>query len=315
LRIVGIVLSVLLAALALAWLKLRGPDIPYQMLEEKFADDAARFVDLPGGFHVHYQDEGHASLPLLVLLHGFGDSYTTWDGWVRELGGQFRIIRLDFPGHGLTRAPTDYLLRGDALADFVDAFAAKLDLPQFAVAGNSMGGSVAWQLALRHPDRVNALVLLDAAGFPNENPPAALPLAFRMLKYRLGRALLRNIDNRPLIDAGLKTDVYDKSVITPAFVDRWAEFQRAPGHRAILMSIDQASMNNASAPILQYIRAPTLVVNGESDVLVEPATARKLAAAIPGAKLIVYPHVGHLPQIEIPQRSAADAATFLQAGR
>jgi pimeloyl-ACP methyl ester carboxylesterase len=309
---VGIVLGVLLAALALAWLKLRGPDIPYQMLEEKFADDASRFVDLPGGFHVHYQEEGHASLPLLVLLHGFGDSYTTWDGWVRELGSQFRIIRLDFPGHGLTRAPADYVLRGDALADFVDAFAAKLDLPQFAVAGNSMGGSVAWQLALRHPDRVNALVLLDAAGFPNEKPPATLPLAFRILRFRLGRALLQNIDNRPLIDGALKSDVYDKSVITPALVDRWAEFQRAPGHRAILMSIDPASMNSASAPVLQYIRAPALVVNGESDVLVEPASAAKLAAAIPGAKLIVYPHVGHLPQIEIPQRSAADVAAFLQ---
>jgi hypothetical protein len=101
---VGIVLGALLVALALAWLKFRGPDIPYQVLEEKFCNDASRFVDLPGGFHVHYQDEGHPSLPLIVLLHGFGDSYTSWDGWVRELGGQYRIIRLDFPGHGLTRA-------------------------------------------------------------------------------------------------------------------------------------------------------------------------------------------------------------------
>jgi pimeloyl-ACP methyl ester carboxylesterase len=306
---------VLLAALALTWLKLRGPDIPYRTLEEKFADGASRFVDLPGGFHVHYQEEGRASAPLLLLLHGFGDSYTTWDGWVRELGGQFRIIRLDFPGHGLTRAPPDYVLRGDALADFVDMFAAQLDLPKFAVAGNSMGGSVAWQLALHHPDRVNALVLVDAAGFPSDKPPGDIPLAFRILKYRLGRALLRNIDNRPLIEEGLKIDVYDKSLITPAFVDRWAELQRAPGHRAILMSIDPASMNNASAAVLQHVRAPTLVVNGESDVLVEPASARKFAAAIPGAKLIVYPHVGHLPQIEIPQRSAADVAAFLQSAR
>ncbi len=305
----------LLAALALTWLKLRGPDIPYRTLEEKFADGASRFVDLPGGFHVHYQEEGRASAPLLLLLHGFGDSYTTWDGWVRELGGQFRIIRLDFPGHGLTRAPPDYVLRGDALADFVDMFAAQLDLPKFAVAGNSMGGSVAWQLALHHPDRVNALVLVDAAGFPSDKPPGDIPLAFRILKYRLGRALLRNIDNRPLIEEGLKIDVYDKSLITPAFVDRWAELQRAPGHRAILMSIDPASMNNASAAVLQHVRAPTLVVNGESDVLVEPASARKFAAAIPGAKLIVYPHVGHLPQIEIPQRSAADVAAFLQSAR
>jgi pimeloyl-ACP methyl ester carboxylesterase len=313
LKILATVLLVLLAALALTWLKLGGSDIPYQMLEAQFADDASRFVDLPGGLHVHYEEEGHASLPLLVLLHGFGDSYATWDGWVRELGGQFRIIRLDFPGHGLTRAPSDYVLRGDALADFVDTFAAKLDLPRFAVAGNAMGGNVACQLALRHPDRVNALVLLDAAGFPNEQPPAAIPLAFRMMKYRLGRMLLRNIDNRRLIDGVLQSEVYDESVITPALVDRWAEFQRAPGHRAILMSIDQASMDSASAAVLEYLRAPTLVINGESDALVEPASARKLAAAIPDAKLIVYPHVGHLPQIEIPQRSAAAAAAFLRS--
>ena len=309
----AIVLGILLAALAAAWLKLRGSDIPYRALEEKYANGASRFVDLPGGLHVHYQDEGQTALPLLLLLHGFGDSYTSWDGWVRELGGQFRIIRLDFPGHGLTRAPRDYVLRGDALAEFVDTFAAQLDLPKFAVAGNSMGGSVAWQLALLHPDRINALVLLDAAGFPNEKPPAAVPLAFRILNYRLGRVFLRNIDNRPLIDAGLKVDVFDKSVITPAFVDRWAEFQRAPGHRAILMSIDQGSFANASASVLQHLRAPTLVINGESDVLVEPASARKLAATIPGAKLIIYPRVGHLPQIEIPQRSAADVAAFLQS--
>jgi pimeloyl-ACP methyl ester carboxylesterase len=313
LRILGIILAILVLALVLAWLTLRGPDIPYEALEAKYTGGASRFADLPGGFRVHYEDEGNPALPLLVLLHGFGDSYTSWDGWVRELGGKFHIIRLDFPGHGLTRAPEGYQLSADNLADLVDAFAAKLDLPRFAVAGNSLGGSVAWQLALRHPERLNALILVDAGGFANETPPAKIPLAFRILQYRWGRALLRNIDNRPLIDEGLKIDVYDKSVITPAFVDRWAEFQRAPGHRAILMSLNPASVNRASAAALGQIKVPTLVINGENDVLVEPASARKFAVAIPGAKLITYPQVGHLPQIEIPERSAADVADFLQA--
>jgi len=309
----GIVIAVIAVLLIAAWLALRGPDIPYETLEAKYADAHSHFVDLPGGLHVHYQEYGDAGAPLLVLLHGFGDSFTSWDGWVAELGGKFHIIRLDFPGHGLTRAPADYALGGARLADFVDAFAAALSLPKFAVAGNSMGGGVAWQLALRHPDRIDALILVDAGGFPNEKPPAKIPLAFRILKYRLGRAFLRNIDNRPLIDEGLKTDVYDKSVITPAFVDRWAEFQRAPGHRAILMSLNPAAFGSASAEALRAVNVPTLVINGENDVLIEPASARKFAAAIPGAKLILYPHVGHLPQIEIPQRSAADVAEFLQA--
>jgi pimeloyl-ACP methyl ester carboxylesterase len=314
-KIFGIIVAVLAVLLVAAWLKLRGPDIPYATLEARYAGSAPHFVDLPGGFHVHYADEGDPGLPLLVLLHGFGDSYTSWDGWVRELTGRFHIIRLDFPGHGLTRAPAGYLLGGEPLPDFVDAFAQALSLPKFAVAGNSMGGAVAWQLALSHPQRINALILVDAGGFRNEKPPAEVPLAFKILRYPWGRALLRNIDNRPLIDEGLKIDVYDKSVITPAFVDRWAEFQRAPGHRAILMSLNPAGFGSASVEALHAITAPTLVLNGENDVLVEPASARKFAAAIPGAKLILYPQVGHLPQIEIPQRSAADVAQFLQAQR
>jgi pimeloyl-ACP methyl ester carboxylesterase len=312
-RIFGIVVAVLVILLVAAWLKLRGPDIPYATLEAKYAGGASHFVDLPGGFHVHYEDAGDPSLPLLLLLHGFGDSYTSWDGWVGELAGKFHIMRLDFPGHGLTRAPAGYVLGGERLADFVDTFAAVLSLPKFAVAGNSMGGAVAWQLALRHPERINALILVDAGGFPNEKPAAEVPLAFKILRYPWGRALLRNIDNRPLIDEGLKIDVYDKSVITSAFVDRWAEFQRAPGHRAILMSLNPAGFGKASADALHAITAPTLVLNGESDVLVEPASAAKFASAIPGAKLILYPRVGHLPQIEIPKRSAADLAEFLQA--
>jgi pimeloyl-ACP methyl ester carboxylesterase len=140
-------------------------------------------------------------------------------------------------------------------------------------------------------------------------------LAFKILKFPLGRALLRNIDNRPLIKEGLRTDVYDKALITPAFVDRWAEFQRAPGHRAILMSVSMSSLMSASPGVLHAINVPTLILHGENDVLVEPASAGKFAAAIPGATVLIYPNVGHLPQIEIPQRSSADVAAFLKAAR
>ena len=313
LKILGIIAAILIVVIVGAWLKLRGPDIPFQTLEARYAGADSHFVDLPGGYHVHYRDDGDPSLPLLVLLHGFGDSFMTWDGWVRELKSRFRIISLDFPGHGLTRAPQGSRLNAEGLADFVDAFAAQLTLPRFAVAGNSMGGGAAWQLAVRHPQRVDALVLVDAAGFANDKPPSDVPLAFKILRYPIGRAVLSRIDNRPLIDNGLKTDVFDKSLITPALVDRFAEFQRAPGHRAILMSIDMGAPARPTAELVSTIKVPTLILWGENDPLIEPAAAKKFAAAIPGAKLITYAKVGHLPQIEIPQRSAADAADFLQA--
>jgi pimeloyl-ACP methyl ester carboxylesterase len=311
-KVLGVILAILVAVIATAWFKLRGPDIPYAALEAKYAAADSHFVDLPGGFHAHYREDGDPSLPTLVLLHGFGDSFMTWEGWVRELTPRFHIICLDFPGHGLTRAAQGFSLSGDALADFVDAFAQARALPPFAVAGNSMGGGAAWQLAVRHPQRINALILVDAAGFANDKPPGDEPLGFKILRYRLGRTLLSKIDNRPLIDQGLKADVYDKTLITEALVDRFAEFQRAPGHREILMGINLGARPVSTAELLSSVKVPTLILWGESDPLIEPAAAKKFAAAIAGSKVITYAHVGHLPQLEIPQRSAADAAAFLQ---
>jgi pimeloyl-ACP methyl ester carboxylesterase len=312
-KFLGVVLGLIVLLIVGAWLKLRGPDIPYETLEAKYAQADSHFVDLPGGYRAHYREDGDPNAPLLVLLHGFADSFTTWDGWVRELKPQFHIISLDFPGHGLTRAPEGSRLNGDALADFVDAFAAKLMLPKFAVAGNSMGGGAAWELAVRHPDRLNALILVDAAGFANDKPPGDEPWGFKILRYRIGRQILSKIDNRPLIDQGLKADVYDKALITPFIVDRFAEFQRAPGHREILMSVNMGARAASTAELLSTIKVPALILWGESDPLIEPAAAKKFAAAIAGAKLITYPNVGHLPQLEIPQRSAADVAAFLKA--
>jgi pimeloyl-ACP methyl ester carboxylesterase len=313
-RILGIILGLIVLILIGAWLWLRGPDIPFAALEAKYAQADSHFVDLPGGYHAHYRESGDPVAPLLVLLHGFGDSFTTWQGWERELKPQYHIISLDFPGHGLTRAPAGTTLSGEGLADFVDAFAAALALPKFAVAGNSMGGGAAWQLAVRHPDRVDALILVDAAGFANDKPPSEVPLAFKILRYPIGRKLLSKIDNKPLIDQALKTDVYDKSIITPSLVERFAEFQRAPGHRDILMSVNLGQSGPATAQLLATVKVPTLILWGESDPLIEPAAAKKFAAAISGSKLITYPNVGHLPQIEIPKRSADDAAAFLKAG-
>ena len=311
-KVVGILVLVGALVVLGVWLKYRGPDIPFETLDKKYATAASHFVDLPNGVRLHYRDEGNAAGPLLVLLHGYGDSFTSWEGWVATLKDRYRLISLDFPGHGLTRAPQDYRLNGDDLADLVDVFAARLALPKFALAGNSMGGGVAWRFAVRHPERLNALILVDAAGFPPESPPKEVPLAFKILQYPIGRKILASIDNTPLIDQGLKADVYDKTLITPALVARWAEFQRAPGHRDILMGMNLGSALAATTEVVAKITAPTLVMHGQSDVLIELNSSQRMAAAIPNAKLIVYPNVGHLPQIEIPQRSAEDVAGFLK---
>ncbi len=229
-------IGVLLVLVIVAGVLLYRPDISYEKLEAKYATPTSKFIDLKGGVRMHYRDDGPRDAPVIVLLHGYGDSFLTWDPWIKRLSTTYRVITPDFPGHGLTRAPAGYQLDSAAYADLVDDLAAKLNLPPFALVGNSMGGGVAWTTAIMHPARLNALVLVDAAGWPASTLKKP-PLVFKILGSPFGRFLLQHIETRPLTSAGLKTDVVDTSLITPAFVDRWVEVQRAPGHRQVLMSM------------------------------------------------------------------------------
>ncbi|PZP34437.1 MAG: alpha/beta hydrolase [Roseateles depolymerans] len=308
LSLLTLLVVLLLAALA-AFLWLRAPDLPAAELEARWVTPADHYLSLGEGLRVHYRDEGPRDAPVLLLVHGYGDSYATWEGWAAELRATHRVISLDLPGHGLTAAPAGTVLERAAQARLVAAFAEQLRLPPYVVAGNSMGGGVAWQLALLAPQQLRGLVLVDAAGWPM--PVSTPSLAFRILGHPWGRALLERIDNRPLIRQGLSAQVGDKALITDALVDRWALYQRYPGHRPILMSAAPGAQAPATEALLAGIHLPTLVLHGEIDPILPLAHGRQFAAAIPGAQLIVYAGVGHLPQREIPQRSAADVAAFV----
>jgi pimeloyl-ACP methyl ester carboxylesterase len=307
--VLGGVVALLALAALVGFLVLRRPDIPFETLEARYGVATSRFVDLPGGLRAHYRDDGDAGRPVVILIHGFGDSFLSWDGWIDVLARDFRVLTVDMPGHGLTRAPIDYQPSAAAHVDFVLAFAKAVGVDRFAIAGNSMGGGIAWRTALASPDQVSALVLLNAAGFSNDTPSAP-PLAFRLLGTPFGRFLLETIETRPLTALALKSNVADDALITTAFVDRWVAVQRAPGHRAILMR--GAPGPEADAQALSTIRVPTWVAWGEDDHLLRLENAWKFSGAIAGAQLGIYAGVGHMPQIEIPAQSATDAATFLR---
>ncbi len=310
--VAGLLLLLVLAAVG-GWLYLRAPDIPVADLTAKYGRPHSRHAGLSGGVRVHYLESGAADAPVVFLIHGFGDNGFSWDAWTAALSDRYRVIALDLPGHGLTEAPADYKAAPDRFADLVDELAGTLGVEKLAVAGNSLGGAVAWQLAVRHPERVSHLILVDAAGWPAatlKDPP----LAFKLMRYQWGRDFIASIDNKPLIREGLKRDVVDQSVLTEEFIQRWADLQRLPGHRPILMSMNPGALA-ASDAVLGTIKVPTLILWGEADRIIEVDAAHKFKAAIPQAELIIYPAVGHLPQWEAGTKSGADAAAFLDRNR
>lgn len=313
LRILGWGVAALVVLCVGGWLLLQRGDIPWATLEGRYANAASRHMDMPGGVRVHYRDQGNPNGPVLVMIHGFGASLHAWEPWVGILGDHYRIVSLDLPAHGLTRAPSTYAMSLDHNADLVDQVTRRLNLGPYVAVGNSMGGGVAWSIALRHPDRVRGLVLVDAVGGPMQGGNRSSPLIFQVLANPIGRALIRNIDTRGLVAPGLRAAYVDPALVTPALISRYVDLSRAPGHRDIILN-SRGGPGPAGAPRPRFadIHVPTLLLHGDADALIPLASGRGLAAEIPGSRLIVYPGVGHVPMEQIPARSAADVRAFLQ---
>lgn len=311
-----------LAALALViigggYLLLKRPDIPYAELAARYESPASRYVDLPNGVRMHYRDEGQAAgAPTLLLIHGFSSSLHTWEPWVAQLGDSYRIVSLDLPGHGLTNAPQDYQASIEAYRDEVAAFTSALGLQRFAIAGNSMGGNVAWEYALAHPEQVEGLILVDASGWQETRANLAEdPPVFKLLRDPTLGPIMRDLDSSNLIRQGLQASFVNTALVDDTMVTRYAELSRAPGHRALLlqMTLGFRERNYATPERLAPLaNLPVLVLHGDQDRIVPPEHARQFQDAISGAEMVMFEATGHLPQEERPEQSAAALRQFLQ---
>jgi pimeloyl-ACP methyl ester carboxylesterase len=316
LAILGIVAILLVAA----FLVFRVPDTDPAAMRAKYGGAPSQFVDLGDGLIVHLRDEGPRDAMPIVLLHGSNADLHTWQPWADRLKSRYRVIRFDQRGHGLTGAGPDGDYSRAAFAADVDRVAARLGLERFVLAGNSMGGGIALDYALSHPDRLAGLVLVDAAGAP-QIEKAKGNIGFTIARTPVIGRLMGQITPRSLVEKSLRQSVSNQAIVTPAAVDRYWELLRYPGNRAATMQRFSARPQPFAPADLARLRVPTLIIWGAQDPLIPLSSGKWLASHIPGAQIEVLPGIGHIPMEEAPDASVAildkwlgDIATNRPAG-
>lgn len=307
-----IILVGIAALLGVGYVEYTKPDVPRAVLEAKYATPPSQFVSLPDGARVHYRIRGAADAPTLVLLHGSNASLFTWEPWSKTLSDKFRVVSLDLPGHGLTGPVPNHDSSTKAMALFVAEFADKIGLQKFALAGNSMGGGVAARFAEMYPDRVTALILVDAGGMQSKMGDR-IPLAFQLLRMPWLQSVMANIDPRPLAQEGLNKAIVRKAVLTEQMIDLYSDMALLQGSRAA--TFERFNQRDDDPGYVKdhigALKMPVLILWGEQDHLIPVAAAHAWNTAIPGSKLVIYPATGHIPMEEVADLSAADVRKFL----
>jgi pimeloyl-ACP methyl ester carboxylesterase len=303
-------------------------DLALVDLKSRWAGPSSRFLPMDG-IEVHWRDEGPANPapgvvvaprpapdaepPAILLLHGTGSSLHTWDGWARRMSPSMRVVRLDLPGFGLTGPHPSGDYSGTATVDFLERFADAAGLKRFAIAGNSLGGYYAWRFALRHPDRVSSLILIDSVGYPIE-PGASGAVALELARMPVISELMRFAPIRGIVERSLKDTYGDDAKVTPELVDRYEQLMLRPGNRTAMGDRARAERRPVGWQRLPEMRVPTLIQWGGADRWVPFGHAERFRADIPGSRLVVYPSLGHLPMEEDPGTTADDALRFLGGG-
>ena len=256
---------------------------------------------------VFVQDSGPRDAPVVLLLHGFGASLQAWDDWAPALEKNLRVLRIDIPGFGLSGPAVNQDYSDAADVARVIAVMDQLGVQQVIVAGHSMGGRIAWNLAAAHPERVSQLVLLAPDGFPDPNAKSdktyEVPALLGLMQYSLPQWALRM--------GGVAPAFADDSQLTPQMMQRYHDMMLAPGVRTALLERMRQTRNSDPVARLQSITVPTLLIWGEKDAFIPVGNAQDYLKAMPQAKLVTLPGVGHVLHEEAPQASVQVVLDFL----
>jgi pimeloyl-ACP methyl ester carboxylesterase len=292
---------------------------------ERSTEGNSRVVDLGGP--VHYVDfGGPGDSPAVVLVHGLGGSHLNWDLLAPLLNEHARVWAIDLPGFGRSE-PGGRTASVAANAAVLQRFLAEVVGEPAILVGNSMGGMLSILAAGERPEAVTGLVLLDpAVPGPRRalDPLVALMFAIYAVPF-LGERFVRTRRNKTtelarvremLSLCGVDPDSVPQEVIDRSVtqlqerkdVDGMDRAFLAAARSLLKLLVDPRRYRRAMASI----RVPVLLVHGDRDRLVPVAAARDISRRHPTWRYIELAGVGHVPQLQVPDRVARDVLTWLE---
>ena len=283
-------------------------DISVDDLKKEYANENSKFTEIDG-MQVHYRDEGKG-FPI-VLVHGTASSLHTWDDWTKSLTKNYRIIRMDLPAFGITgpNANADYSVK--SYTNFLHQLLTKLKVDKFHLAGNSLGGNIAWNYAAEYPNKVEKLILVDPSGLPTNKPQPAI---FKMAKTPVLNSLFLYITPKFFIKKNMSEVYANESKITDELVTRYHKMALRVGNRQAF--IDRAKTDfklgeKANYDKLKSIKTPTLLIWGAKDNWIPLNNGKRMDSIMQNSKLVILENSGHVPMEENPAESLEILKTFL----
>jgi len=312
-KIISILLIVSLLVAAVGPLLVPIPPLEGALPPQQLADADSQFIDV-NGLSVHYKEAGQGE-PALILLHGFASSLYSWREVLEPLAQGRRVVAFDRPAFGLTERPLEWQGQSpyspESQADLTIGLMDALGIQQAVLVGNSAGGAIAALTALRHPERVTALVLVDPAIYQGGRPAWFGWLARTPQMQRLGPLLARNIQKwgRQFAESAWP----DPTRLTDEI---WAGYTRplqAQNWYRALWNLTAASGPTGLGEQLDRLQLPVLVLTGDDDRIVPTEQSVRLAGELPDAELVIFPSCGHIPQEECPQPFLQAVEEFLSS--
>lgn len=282
-------------------------------LAQEAAFDPANYIDEGGfftevmGIQTYVWARGPEDGPPVLLLHGFLGSAFDWRENIDALADAgFRVVAFDRPPFGLTDKPTKFDYTGAGQAAFVAAVMDVLGIERAALVGHSMGGRVAAQFALMHPERVTRLALV--AGAITDEP--AIPSGISTLLYLPGvGGLLTNAFSSAF------DEMMTSGEIEPTMAERMRASFMAPGWGDAMVAYARAADGSRfMLAEIGDISAPTLLLWGAADRIVPLSVGEALHERLPAADWIVYDGIDHMPMQEAPEQFNRDLIAFLSEG-